>query len=284
MRPRNSRRSLIDQVLGVYWTWVLVRDLCMLLTSLISDILTPGTGDWCFRMSEKWPEAHFVGIDVKAVQPDFSRPLLSQFSSQFRFIIADFLEPLPFPDDSFDYVHAKDVFRFVPPPLWDPLLAEVFRVLKTDGILYIGDFHTVYRNPPPALSTVQRTMYKAVGNSQAFDDHMPVTLKFYGRALMQSSRKLGPIVLTKQGITREDMAPLSENDMLWCMSVTKNIVLPLFILLSLRLRAFLAAYPSTLQGFFQTYLRDTSGPRESWETSFEKLYTSMVCLHLPLFI
>lgn len=72
------------------------------------------------------------GIDVAGEESEFRR-------------IADLsVEPIPFPDESFDFVTAHDFLEHVPRVLYVPqrrnpfieLMNEVYRVLKTGGVFF----------------------------------------------------------------------------------------------------------------------------------------------------
>lgn len=76
--------------------------------------------------------SNVYGIDVRT---DIDRNIL-------RADLA--IEPIPFPDDEFDYVTAIDFLEHIPPLLYVPhrtypfirLMNEIWRVLKAGGIFY----------------------------------------------------------------------------------------------------------------------------------------------------
>jgi len=54
-------------------------------------------------------------------------------ASRVKWVIGNFLEPLPFEDDEFDFVHMRQIARGVPEDRWHPFFEEVTRILKDGG-------------------------------------------------------------------------------------------------------------------------------------------------------
>ncbi|KAG1751188.1 hypothetical protein EDB19DRAFT_1612117, partial [Suillus lakei] len=70
-------------------------------------------------------------LDIVSLHPDLARlskdkDLLKRVS----WVQANFLEGLPFANDSFDFVHVKRIARGVPEDKWDDLFEEITRVMK----------------------------------------------------------------------------------------------------------------------------------------------------------
>jgi ubiquinone/menaquinone biosynthesis C-methylase UbiE len=116
-----------------------------ILRAYLSDIVFPpharvlevgcGTGAVA-RFVAQWPNvAEVVGVDPSPALLDRARTL-SAGLSMLSFQEADGKE-LPFPADTFDVVVLHTVLTHVPGP--DALLAEVFRVLRPQGYVGIGD-------------------------------------------------------------------------------------------------------------------------------------------------
>ena len=88
-----------------------------------------GEGDVAARVTERFPEASFVGIDL----PDVS--LAERWSTiGLAGCFAD-IAALPFPDDTFDLVLAIEVLEHVPHP--DAALRELTRVATRDVVLSV---------------------------------------------------------------------------------------------------------------------------------------------------
>jgi len=54
-------------------------------------------------------------------------------SREYTFVQANLLEPLPFPDEQFDYVHMRLVYSAVPAAQWPGVVRELVRVTAAGG-------------------------------------------------------------------------------------------------------------------------------------------------------
>ncbi|EIN12409.1 hypothetical protein PUNSTDRAFT_124275 [Punctularia strigosozonata HHB-11173 SS5] len=89
-----------------------------------------GTGTWILDCAKVWKKTHFVGLDVVPLHADLQRTGYVGLASRVTWVQANFLEPLPFPDDEFDFVHIKRIARGVPEDKWNALFEELVRVMK----------------------------------------------------------------------------------------------------------------------------------------------------------
>ncbi|KAF8531463.1 hypothetical protein JB92DRAFT_18427 [Gautieria morchelliformis] len=92
-----------------------------------------GTGHWVIQCAQEWKDTHFVGFDLVPLQPNLTRLGGGSLASRIEWVLGNFLEPLPFADGEFDFVHVKRVARGVPENRWDMVFEEVKRVLKSGG-------------------------------------------------------------------------------------------------------------------------------------------------------
>ena len=93
-----------------------------------------GTGRWVAEMALEFPMAQVVGLDL--VLPTAIAPLLASQGTQggdVSFVAADLLQPLPFPDATFDYVHQQCMFEDLPAQQWPRLLRELARITRPGG-------------------------------------------------------------------------------------------------------------------------------------------------------
>jgi ubiquinone/menaquinone biosynthesis C-methylase UbiE len=96
-----------------------------------------GTGIWCASVAQEFaergqPNVEFVGLDVVPVYGDMK-------GVNFTFVRHDFTSnPMPFPDNEFDYIFMRDVSWGVKSGLfYTDLFHEYFRVLKPGGAFEI---------------------------------------------------------------------------------------------------------------------------------------------------
>lgn len=84
-----------------------------------------GTGQWAHEVSDEFPDAVVVGLDLVPSKPD--RP------ANYRFVRANLLQGLPFGDGEFDFVHQRLLVSGVPVKLWPAVVADLVRVAQPGG-------------------------------------------------------------------------------------------------------------------------------------------------------
>ncbi|PWZ01028.1 hypothetical protein BCV70DRAFT_173829 [Testicularia cyperi] len=94
-----------------------------------------GRGAWCLDMAREWKTSEFVGVDIAPVQPSLSQLSDPDMEQRVTWVIANFLEPLPFPDASFDFVHMRFLAQAIPEDKWVDVLSEARRILAPGGVL-----------------------------------------------------------------------------------------------------------------------------------------------------
>lgn len=98
-----------------------------------------GRGMWCLDMARQWKSSEFVGLDVVPIQPPMHHLADPDLEHRVSWVVANFLEPLPFPDASFDFVHIRFVVHAVPEDRWVDLFSEARRVLAPGGVLEVSE-------------------------------------------------------------------------------------------------------------------------------------------------
>ncbi|KAG0192846.1 hypothetical protein DFQ28_007456 [Apophysomyces sp. BC1034] len=89
-----------------------------------------GPGTWTMEMSTEFPNSTFIGIDHQSFFPREIKPKNCLFRS------CDVTQlPLPFPDNSIDYIFQRDLNWGLLAHMWSPLVKEYLRILKPGGWL-----------------------------------------------------------------------------------------------------------------------------------------------------
>ncbi len=101
-----------------------------------------GTGRWVIEMAQEFPRTRITGIDIAPI-PVHTMPSNAQFVQQ------DILKGLPFPSDSFDYVHARLLVAAIPVTVWPTLLREYIRVTRPGGWIELFEGGTTFLNQGP---------------------------------------------------------------------------------------------------------------------------------------
>ncbi|KAG1771907.1 hypothetical protein EV702DRAFT_1281573 [Suillus placidus] len=114
----------------------------------LKRILDVGCGDgvWVIEAAKYWKGCQVVGLDIVSLHPDLAhlsrdKDLPKRMSwvqanlyvhppSPYPALISRSLEGLPFPNESFNFVHVKRIARGVPENMWDDLFEEISRVMK----------------------------------------------------------------------------------------------------------------------------------------------------------
>jgi ubiquinone/menaquinone biosynthesis C-methylase UbiE len=86
------------------------------------------------------PEYHVTGVDMSDMFPTTIRP------ENVRFELHNIVHGLPFPDNSFDYVHMRLLIISLKTNEWPMVIAEIYRVLKPGGLVQLveSDFSVKY--------------------------------------------------------------------------------------------------------------------------------------------
>jgi len=97
----------------------------------ILDVAT-GTGRWALEMARAFPDAEVVGVDMTSpavayAEPDQPPP------TNYRFQLANILDGLPFPDNTFNYVHMRFVGIGIPIARWSEVVTDLIRVTAPGG-------------------------------------------------------------------------------------------------------------------------------------------------------
>jgi ubiquinone/menaquinone biosynthesis C-methylase UbiE len=104
-------------------------------------ILDAGCGEGVYARYLGDAGAAVVGIDGSAKMIAFAK----ERAPRLEFRVADLMEPLDFPDRSFDAVVCAGVLMSL--PQLDTFLSESRRVLKPQGVLLIAVHHPAFSNP-----------------------------------------------------------------------------------------------------------------------------------------
>ncbi len=95
-----------------------------------------GPGGWVLEMAYVNPNMHATGIDISQGMIDYAKTLAhANGLDNAHFHVANAVDPLDFPDASFDLVNARQIEGVIPTASWPALLAEMFRISRPGGII-----------------------------------------------------------------------------------------------------------------------------------------------------
>src|SRR6266700_1311634 len=99
-----------------------------------------GPGGWVLEMAYAYPDMHATGIDISQGMIDYARTLASANRlDNAQFHVANALDPLDFPDASFDLVNVRQLEGVIPAAAWPGLIKEMIRVTQRAGLNLIPD-------------------------------------------------------------------------------------------------------------------------------------------------
>ena len=141
-----------------------------------------GPGGWVLEMAYANPHLHATGIDISQGMIDYANALArANGLDNAQFHVANAVDPLGFPDSSFDLVNARQVEWLWPAAAWPGLLQEMVRVTRPGGII--------------RLTSVE---WGGVTNSAAFqtiEKLLNLAAKRTGLSLIPDGRMMGATVM-----------------------------------------------------------------------------------------
>jgi ubiquinone/menaquinone biosynthesis C-methylase UbiE len=107
--------------------------------SVVLDVAC-GPGGWIREVHMLYPQLRLIGIDnnKKAIQTARTDERITH-ASNVSYDLMDIMQPLDFPDNSFDVVNARLLIGVLPQGCWQSLLAECKRVLKPGGYIRLTE-------------------------------------------------------------------------------------------------------------------------------------------------
>ncbi|RGB30158.1 S-adenosyl-L-methionine-dependent methyltransferase [Rhizophagus diaphanus] len=112
-----------------------------------------GSGFWLLEMAADYSSPKYFGIDNLSTFPKSTIPSNIEFSQH------NLLEGLPFPDNTFEFVHIQSVGSEFTETQWETFVyQELGRVLKPGGWLEICDPEIEFSNCGPTLKQLNLTV------------------------------------------------------------------------------------------------------------------------------
>lgn len=127
-----------DRLINRYMQrWIMRED-----TTDIHDILdiACGPGGWVLDVATAYPQAQVTGIEISEPMVDYACAQATMRGlGNAHYTVMNVLEPLTFPDNSFDLINARLIFGFMPPGAWPRLMQECLRLLRPGGIIQLTE-------------------------------------------------------------------------------------------------------------------------------------------------
>nr|BBH92253.1 hypothetical protein KTA_04520 [Thermogemmatispora argillosa] len=111
--------------------------------------LACGPGGWLLELAFCFPHATLIGVDLSPSVVEYATTQArSRGLSNVSFQVMDVMEPLAFPDNSFDLINGRLLWSFMLPAAWPRLLAECRRLLRPGGIVRLTEMEEPLTTSP----------------------------------------------------------------------------------------------------------------------------------------
>ena len=95
-----------------------------------------GPGQWVLDMARANPQCEILGLDLSQRIVKYANSAAQVFQiPNAHFVLGDACQALPYPDQSFDLIHARFITPFQTTRTWPIFLAEVYRLLRPGGVV-----------------------------------------------------------------------------------------------------------------------------------------------------
>nr|BBH92378.1 hypothetical protein KTA_05770 [Thermogemmatispora argillosa] len=102
--------------------------------------LACGPGGWTTGVAFQYPSVEVIGVDISSSIVEYANTYARSCDlTNAHFQVMNVMQPLAFPDASFDLINGRFLSSFMLPEAWPRLLAECFRLLKPGGVLRLTE-------------------------------------------------------------------------------------------------------------------------------------------------
>ncbi|WP_052889866.1 class I SAM-dependent methyltransferase [Thermogemmatispora carboxidivorans] len=141
--------------------------------------LACGPGGWALELAFAYPKVEVIGVDISQAVIEYARAQAwSRGLQNAHFQVMNIMEPLAFPDATFDLVNGRLLLGFMLPGAWPKLLAECRRLLKPGGVIRLTESESGLTNSPAAerFNALLTEAFKKAGQSFSADGrHFGIT-------------------------------------------------------------------------------------------------------------
>jgi ubiquinone/menaquinone biosynthesis C-methylase UbiE len=148
-----------------------------------------GPGSWVIEVAFACSHMTVTGIDVSEMMVDYARARVQvRRLDNAVFRVMDALQPLDFPDDSFDLINGRFLTGFMDKQSWPGLLQECRRILRPGGYLCLTECEAGYSTSLALqrLNTLLFSALKKAGRSFSPDGQSVGMLAVFKRLLKQA--------------------------------------------------------------------------------------------------
>ncbi len=116
-----------------------------------------GPGGWALSLAQKYPHMEVVGIDIGELMIAYCQVQARREGlTNIRFEKMNALQPLRFPDHTFDLVNMRAAVCYVPRTAWPAVVRECVRVACPGGSVRLTEFDSLGLTNSPVFEEGQR--------------------------------------------------------------------------------------------------------------------------------
>jgi ubiquinone/menaquinone biosynthesis C-methylase UbiE len=109
--------------------------------------LACGPGGWAQEMAFAYPDKEVFGVDISQSMIAYANMQAQvQGLHNAHFSVMDILQPLKFPDNSFDLINTR-LIGFLPPASWPPFIQECVRIAQPGGVIRLCECEWLTNSP-----------------------------------------------------------------------------------------------------------------------------------------
>jgi ubiquinone/menaquinone biosynthesis C-methylase UbiE len=129
-----------------------------------------GPGGWMLELAGSYPHMALIGIDISWKMIEYARAQsqAQKLTDGVEFLVMDALQPLEFPDASFDLVNIRFGPSYLSVHDWPRLIGEMRRVLRPGGIARITNGEDSDRSNSPAYTRLTQMLLCALYRADNF--------------------------------------------------------------------------------------------------------------------
>ncbi|CAB5382170.1 unnamed protein product [Rhizophagus irregularis] len=133
-----------------------------------------GPGTWIMDLASKYKSTTFIGIDISPMFPQHVKPRNASF------VQYNILNKIPFPNDTFDYVHQSLLSSAFTTSQWKEVIKEIVRVTKPGGWVEFLEYDYFVHNEGPISQRINAStisFFLSQGLIPNISKHLPEILQ-----------------------------------------------------------------------------------------------------------
>jgi len=170
-----NRLTIQDHLLTKEMGGVLPKDVNPTDIHKVLDVAC-GPGGWVLELSSTYRHMEVVGIDLSKKMVDYAN---SRKWPNTSFRLMNILQPLDFPDNTFDFVNARLLFAFMPKTAWPGLVQECMRIVRPGGVVRLTECERTLSNSLPYEQLgdlIMRSLYASGASFSVDGKQIGITL------------------------------------------------------------------------------------------------------------